>query len=909
MKRIAFALLSLAASVCQGHETLFDSVFGSTSDPLIGVDTEKVRIEGRLPAGWMENASNWARIKASCKPMAEGGLRFTRFELLSAEDGCLQVARRSPIKEPGYYRASFKYRLSPGAPVFETGFRLDCAPYKFLTKFETAKAEGWQDCVQVFRVRSVDKPTGVWINITKPGYADVARMKLERLDEAQLKKESAAAHPDGGPANLFRNAVLPCGLQTGWLIDRDTSDDDVTAEADPSVIGPSGVPALKLSSGLKKTFSIHSEPFKSVLYSERHALSVRCKGSGKLWIALNRDGESLSGKEFTLSPDEWKVLSIEYDPAPFFDMEKAKLAVSGTMWVDAFEAAPLSKAGKFAMVEGGNVAGMSLPESDASAAKIQFENEKPQVIVKAFGSAANATLKAEAGNLYGDKQALKPVAIERGKAVMLDFSEALAKRPYGAFRIEAWLERDGRRISPVNEIVVYRLRRPKHWGEDAPKSPFGVHMVSLFRHIVMAKAIGANWSRLHDAGMDYICWWNLEPEKGQWQFFDKDIERYRDGKIMLYGELSTAPAWASYFPSYGKNAFKYADRFSAPRDLADFGNYVRTVASRYKGVIDFWDIWNEPWSHGFWHTGYDKGRDFYRFSKSPVKDFAALSKTAYDAMKAANPKAALMGFNSNGGTNTGKDFDYFYGGEAWGGGLLKEGAGECADGFAYHIYESGANPGAADDPVKTNYDIAVAPLKEKYGKLPFPVWMSEGNCYSGDATTQHRFDYGIYKRSLPIKNTDNYFENSDRLLKFMLSLASLRVERWFLYSMHCYYSGEFNECSVIVMPDGQLHPTGAAHSAFAFMLEGKSFVKQLPLADNAWAFVFADAKEAVAVLSGTPRERSAALKIPEGCQAYDIFGNPAGASMPFNGRVAFLVFKDANEAEAGVAAIREGVPL
>lgn len=33
----------------------------------------------------------------------------------------------------------------------------------------------------------------------------------------------------------------------------------------------------------------------------------------------------------------------------------------------------------------------------------------------------------------------------------------------------------------------------------------------------MLKAIGANWTRLHDAGLDYIGWYHLEPRKGQWR--------------------------------------------------------------------------------------------------------------------------------------------------------------------------------------------------------------------------------------------------------------------------------------------------------------------------------------------------------------------------------------------------------
>ena len=44
----------------------------------------------------------------------------------------------------------------------------------------------------------------------------------------------------------------------------------------------------------------------------------------------------------------------------------------------------------------------------------------------------------------------------------------LGVRPLGAFRMEAWVEDGaGKRIGSANEAIILRLRRPRHWGEDA----------------------------------------------------------------------------------------------------------------------------------------------------------------------------------------------------------------------------------------------------------------------------------------------------------------------------------------------------------------------------------------------------------------------------------------------------------
>jgi len=54
---------------------------------------------------------------------------------------------------------------------------------------------------------------------------------------------------------------------------------------------------------------------------------------------------------------------------------------------------------------------------------------------------------------------------------------------------------------------------------------------------MMAKAVGVNWVRLHDAGTEYIGWSFLEPEKGKWQFRDADLRRYRDHNLKTWSTL------------------------------------------------------------------------------------------------------------------------------------------------------------------------------------------------------------------------------------------------------------------------------------------------------------------------------------------------------------------------------------
>lgn len=200
-------------------------------------------------------------------------------------------------------------------------------------------------------------------------------------------------------------------------------------------------------------------------------------------------------------------------------------------------------------------------------------------------------LKVRVVNGYGQAKSLAPTPLQPSGSLRY---AVFADRPLGPFGIEAWAEDGhGKRLSTTNELVVNRRRRPRAWGRDAPDSPFGTHLNNNPHQLTMAKAIGINWVRLHDAGLDYIGWSFLEPEKGQWRYSDDALHRYRQFHMMLLGMLSTAPGWAT---SLQQPANGYWDRYVQPLDITgDWRRYVQNVTSRYKDLIRHYEVWNEPW--------------------------------------------------------------------------------------------------------------------------------------------------------------------------------------------------------------------------------------------------------------------------------------------------------------------------
>jgi hypothetical protein len=71
--------------------------------------------------------------------------------------------------------------------------------------------------------------------------------------------------------------------------------------------------------------------------------------------------------------------------------------------------------------------------------------------------------------------------------------------------------------------------------------------------------------------------------------------------------------------------------FAPPDDLTDYGDFVEAVASRYRGRIPAYQIWNEPNIYPEWGE--------YAIS---AEEYTLLLKEGYTRVKAANPEAIVV---------------------------------------------------------------------------------------------------------------------------------------------------------------------------------------------------------------------------------------------------------------------------
>jgi hypothetical protein len=133
--------------------------------------------------------------------------------------------------------------------------------------------------------------------------------------------------------------------------------------------------------------------------------------------------------------------------------------------------------------------------------------------------------------------------------------------------------------------------------------------------------------RLWDAN---TTWRDLNPAPGVWNWapLDNAVEAARVRGAIPLLPLGQTPQWASSRPTETNGPGLGPGAQAMPTNIADWRNYVAAVATRYKGRIRHYEIWNEPNIANF-------------FSGTP-EDLKLLSQVAYQTIKKIDPRATVL---------------------------------------------------------------------------------------------------------------------------------------------------------------------------------------------------------------------------------------------------------------------------
>ena len=140
-----------------------------------------------------------------------------------------------------------------------------------------------------------------------------------------------------------------------------------------------------------------------------------------------------------------------------------------------------------------------------------------------------------------------------------------------------------------------------------------------------------------------------------------------------------------------------------PDDPADYARFLQWASSRYRGQVAAWEIWNEPNLPEFW--------------KGDARQYAALLRAAYPAVKAGDPDALVV----LGGPA--------YNDTEWLASLYDLGSRNAFDVMATHPYQGVANapPETPDDGTRgtLTHVAAVRDLMVANGDADKPIWFTE----------------------------------------------------------------------------------------------------------------------------------------------------------------------------------------
>jgi polysaccharide biosynthesis protein PslG len=131
---------------------------------------------------------------------------------------------------------------------------------------------------------------------------------------------------------------------------------------------------------------------------------------------------------------------------------------------------------------------------------------------------------------------------------------------------------------------------------------------------------GSRWDR------EEFRWDVVEKNPGKWDWgFTDDVVSAAQGRgVNVLGLLCYSVGWATPGGGYG-----YDQPAHAMPDLNAWANYVSQVVNRYKGRVEYWEIWNEE-NHPI----------FFR-NPDPAA-YTQILRAAYQAVKQADPSARVV---------------------------------------------------------------------------------------------------------------------------------------------------------------------------------------------------------------------------------------------------------------------------
>ncbi len=375
-------------------------------------------------------------------------------------------------------------------------------------------------------------------------------------------------------------------------------------------------------------------------------------------------------------------------------------------------------------------------------------------------------------------------------------------------------------------------------------SPFGINTAfdpetpDLSERLKAMQFAGIKWGR-----QDFT-WRQIERRPGEyeWAPYDRLVDQCRDFGILLFGDLAYAPSF--HDPR-------------TPEGVQAYCAFARAAVRRYRGKINYWQIWNEP-NGGYW--------------RGKPEEYASLLAAAGKAIHEASPDAKVLGLNMA------------FCDVLWAEKILKLVPFDCFDIACFHPYRS---PNAPEDPfdwweldqyvkswhahdLKPDYPLVhesflqqtaeFIKVMEKFGPRK-PIWITE-ICWNS-----HIHPYGTPE-----------LRQADLAVRFYVqAVASRQIDKVFWWTLKDGGARQFDAADMVGLMRSDLTPK-YSYYAYGFMtrmLEGKRWLRNEYFGPDAYVVVFADEKQGQEIMVAWTPKPFAYIRVKnteQGLNFYDIYG-------------------------------------
>jgi hypothetical protein len=303
-------------------------------------------------------------------------------------------------------------------------------------------------------------------------------------------------------------------------------------------------------------------------------------------------------------------------------------------------------------------------------------------------------------------------------------------------------------VRGVGQLAANVLRPQPRTAAEAPVAhagvnPFGINVFlneeveewKRERSVQMIAEAGFHWLRQE------FPWEDIEihgkgdfedrrhaPHRSAWEKYDHIVALAEQYGLELVPRLSNPPAWS-------RAAGDARGTYAPPDDLADWGDYVYAVVSRYEGRVRYYQLWNEPNIYPEWGE-----------QAVDPEGYTRLLCEGYTRAKEADPAAIIIsGALAPAVALTWRDLSDVVFLQR----MYDAGASACFDVLAVNDYVLWSGPtDRRMRPLNINFarPVYMRDIMVANGDAAKPIWISEmsANAVPNDPAIQDLIRYGMW---------------------------------------------------------------------------------------------------------------------------------------------------------------------